>query len=47
VLREGTLSGGQSAVVEDEPLRGLHLLSYRDDRDTFWFDVHPTVLPLL
>jgi hypothetical protein len=47
VLREGTLSGGQSAAVEDELLRSLHLLSYRDDRDTFWFDVHPTVLPLL
>jgi hypothetical protein len=47
VLREGTLRGGQSAAVEDELLRSLHLLSYRDDRDTFWFDVHPTVLPLL
>jgi hypothetical protein len=47
VLREGALSGGQSAAVKDELLRSLHLLSYRDDRDTFWFDVHPTVLPLL
>jgi hypothetical protein len=47
VLREGTLSGGQSAAVEDELLRSLHLLSYRDDQDKFWFDVHPTVLPLL
>jgi hypothetical protein len=47
VLRQGTLSGGQSEASEDELLRSLHLLSYQDDRGNSWFDAHPNVLPFL
>ena len=46
VLEQGAPSGGKYETLEDDLLRGLHLLSYQDEKH-FWFDAHPNVLPLL
>jgi DNA polymerase III delta prime subunit len=46
VLQQGALSGGQQEAMEDELMRGLYLLSYQEAPHS-WFDVHPSVLPLL
>jgi hypothetical protein len=46
VLKQGALAGGEKESVEDDLLRSLHLISYRDE-GTFWFDAHPNVLELL
>lgn len=45
ILQQGQLTGRQPEI-EEALLRGLYLLSYRDD-DNAWFDAHPNVLPLL
>ena len=46
VLVHGALMREEREAVEDQPLRGLYVLSYEDE-DGAWFDVHPNALPLL
>lgn len=46
VLQQGVLSGGKMETTEDDLLRSAYLLSYKDEKDS-WFDVHPNILPLL
>ena len=47
VLQKGELNGGPHAATEDELLRSLYLLLYKEDQGEPWFDAYPGVLSLL